>query len=455
MTPARYNRIPALGWRDWVLDDVSPIRRYLQEHSTSLKDSTPPPINFLVDIVVPTFRIELPFLERLCSLVVPEYFRTTFIVVVDNPSKLLGVSGMLGSSTTDENQAALVLEQHLANASKSLSNGFRGNNVRVRCNAKNLGASASRNKGVDESSAEYVLFLDDDVIPEPDVLEAYGTALKTQVLDSKYELVGLVGLVRFPRSSSLPLRHAAVLMSYLTFMFEIADNPHYTRPAWGVTANILVKRTGIRFDTAYAKTGGGEDVDFCLRLTETGAGELRACPSAVVYHPFWPGSSWTLSRHFFNWARGDSALFARFPEHCYYSWPNAVECMLFLVPMLIACKVGTGFILTMSLLFLAADVGVEMSDLSNFRHRCALLHFERPLWFYVAAHVLANIYVFVLESGRLWGHLKRLELQNLTRRFDWHCGRLENSSQSFIRREFHKFVLFSSIALTFIATIYT
>lgn len=55
-----------------------------------------------------------------------------------------------------------------------------------------LGRRASRNKGVDESSAEYVLFLDDDVIPEPDVLEAYGTALKTQVLDSKYELVGLI-----------------------------------------------------------------------------------------------------------------------------------------------------------------------------------------------------------------------------------------------------------------------
>jgi hypothetical protein len=231
-------------------------------------------------------------------------------------------------------------------------------------------------------------------------------------------------------------------------MFEIADNPKYMQPAWGITANILVKRTSVCFDTAYAKTGGGEDVDFCWRLVEDG-GKLRACPSAVVCHPFWPGSSLALSGHFCNWATGDSALFSWFPEHCYYSWPNAVELMLFLVSGLIVTGrvVDISFILTMALLFLAADVAVEMSDLSNLRNRCALVHFKRPAWFFLAAHVLANIYVLILESGRLWGHLKRGEFQHLTRRFDWHCGRLRNSAGNFVRHEFIKFVLFSSIVV--------
>lgn len=33
------------------------------------------------------------------------------------------------------------------------------------------------------------------------------------------------------------------------------------------------------------KTGGGEDVDFCLRLP----GHLVSVPGAVAYHPLWPG----------------------------------------------------------------------------------------------------------------------------------------------------------------------
>lgn len=29
-SPARYKRVPVTGWRDWVLEDVSPIYQYLQ-----------------------------------------------------------------------------------------------------------------------------------------------------------------------------------------------------------------------------------------------------------------------------------------------------------------------------------------------------------------------------------------------------------------------------------------
>ena len=65
----------------------------------------------------------------------------------------------------------------------------------------------------------------------PDLLVQYGRRLQT--IDD--DTVELVGLVRFPRSPTLPLRHAAVLMSYLTFMFEIAETRDH--PAWGVTCS--------------------------------------------------------------------------------------------------------------------------------------------------------------------------------------------------------------------------
>eukprot|EP00980_Cylindrotheca_fusiformis_P010263 scaffold2277_cov137-Cylindrotheca_fusiformis.AAC.18 len=62
--------------------------------------------------------------------------------------------------------------------------------------------------------------------------------------------------------------------------------------------------------------GGGEDVDFALRVCEASNDDLLLpVPEAYVVHPFWPGSVLTLASHFFNWAIGDSGLYERFPQH--------------------------------------------------------------------------------------------------------------------------------------------
>jgi glycosyltransferase involved in cell wall biosynthesis len=280
----RYERVPAPGWQDFFLDDLEPTRKYLPVGTTEA---------LLLDVIVPSYRVELDYLQSICSLKVPENFRTLFIIIVDNPKALLRwavvivqqntSSGNLtpcpGGECTTLDQGERILEENLSKSG--------GNHVRVRCNKTNLGASASRNRGLDESAAEFVLHLDDDLTPNSDLLEQYGCKLKA--IDET--VVGLVGLVRFPRSPTLPLSHAAILMSYLTFMFEIAENGStlYDSPAWGVTANILFRRTTVRFDLAYAKTGGGEDVDYSLRVSKmTHGGKLLAVPEACVIHPFWP-----------------------------------------------------------------------------------------------------------------------------------------------------------------------
>jgi glycosyltransferase involved in cell wall biosynthesis len=443
--PARYERCGAIGWRDWVLDDVAPIAEYLGPNAPTVQ---------LVDVVIPTFRLDLEYLKGLCSLSVPREMRTTFIVIVDNPQLLLKMFR--------PNVATTKIESKLAESSQLLERwlvgqdaGAQTNNIRVRCNSVNQGASASRNRGIDESSAEYILFLDDDVRPKRNLLEAYSQHLSAVQNDPS--VYGLVGLVRFPRSPNLPLKHCAALMSYLTFMFEIALNPAYKEPAWGVTANLLVKRTKQRFDIDYAKSGGGEDVDFCLRLLGEKTSDtprLLASPNAVVHHEFWPGSPRDLGRHFFLWATGDSALFARFPDHCYRSWPNLVETLLLASPLLIF-----SFGLSISMFFhfiglllclVAADTIVDMANAEQFRHRRKVLEYERSILFCIAAHLLANIFVVILETGRLYGHARRLEIvSNFAKRFDWHCGRLAQSRTNFRRTEWHKFVLFAAVTAGF------
>jgi len=74
------------------------------------------------------------------------------------------------------NEAANLLERH--DKSKVFSGSAYCNNIWVRCNEQNLGASASRNRGIEESTGDYILFLDDDVIPSKDLLHSYGRTLQ-------------------------------------------------------------------------------------------------------------------------------------------------------------------------------------------------------------------------------------------------------------------------------------
>lgn len=449
LNPTRYERVRAIGWKDWVMDDVDIIRNFLQE--TECLSELQPECT-LLDVVVPTFRINCVILERFCMMIVPDSMRSVLIIIVDNPERLTK-----DMKVSDPHVAVSRLEMQLHDFTKQqkknrhLTVKLLGENVRVRCNSVNLGASASRNRGLDESAAEHVLFLDDDVLTLDNhpLLCIYNDL----VMNKPSDCVGFVGMVAFPRSQQLPVHHAAVLMSYLTFMFEIAQNPIYQNPAWGVTANILVKRTSIRFDTSYAKTGGGEDVDYCLRLLRKTGGQLYAAPHACVQHDFWSGGITALFHHFFNWAIGDGALFQRFPEHCYYSYPNVVETMILFVPIWIAMALinpGFGTMLPVEVMGLVLiDVLCEILDAETFRHRCLLLgEFAFPLSYYIVAHFMANIYVIILESGRFYGHYRRGEIVlNFARRFDWHCDRLTNSRRNFVSVEKKKFGFFLLVSV--------
>lgn len=217
---ARYERVPATRWRDFFLKDLGPLRTFVPRTVTEV---------LFLDVIVPSYRVRLNYLRSIASLCVPKHVHANFIFIVDNPSELLRQAQEIQTKNRNAEMATT------ANAESILEHYLScdGNNVRVRCNKVNVGASASRNRGLEESAAEFVLHLDDDLVPKPDLLEKYCSKL----FEIDHSVVGLVGIVRFPRSSTLPMKHAAVLMSYLTFMFEIADKDMYESPAWGVTAN--------------------------------------------------------------------------------------------------------------------------------------------------------------------------------------------------------------------------
>ncbi|CAG8850802.1 32163_t:CDS:1, partial [Racocetra persica] len=106
----------------------------------------------------------------------------------------------------------------------------------------------------------------------------------------------------------------------------------------GVTANLLVRRykDNIKFNATFPKTGGGEDVDYCLQKSrffiqniQNGEG-FRGTPSIKVLHPWWNNGKRSYIR-FAKWAFGDGQLIMMYPEYRYKdNFPNSAELLLLL-----------------------------------------------------------------------------------------------------------------------------
>lgn len=88
-----------------------------------------------------------------------------------------------------------------------------------------MGASASRNRGIEESAAQFILFLDDDITLEPGSRPLYAYE---EAIQAHPGVVGFAGMVLFPRRFPLSVAQGAVVMSYLTVRYRFANTLNST-----------------------------------------------------------------------------------------------------------------------------------------------------------------------------------------------------------------------------------
>lgn len=62
--------------------------------------------------------------------------------------------------------------------------------VRVHVQEANGGASFARNTGLAQSFGDYAVLLDDDVVPEPGLLDAYASAIARNPGEAVYGAIG-------------------------------------------------------------------------------------------------------------------------------------------------------------------------------------------------------------------------------------------------------------------------
>lgn len=125
--PPRYIHQHADGWT------FGPLAEAASALEASLAISFPAATRKMtLDIIIPTYRVLLPFLDAMLALKASPTCETMFIIIIDNP----------------HSQKITELEAKYAHRP----------DIRIRVNESNLGASASRNRGMKELSHLKITF---------------------------------------------------------------------------------------------------------------------------------------------------------------------------------------------------------------------------------------------------------------------------------------------------------
>ncbi|PFH53625.1 glycosyltransferase family 2 protein [Amanita thiersii Skay4041] len=426
---SRYEKQHATEWSFETLDGaVEQASQWLDsEHCHAEKILT-------LDIIVPCYRVDLPILQKILELRSADTCSTMFIIIIDNPSS----------------PKAFELETRY---------GHRVD-VRIRRNTANIGASGSRNKGMNESAADWVLFLDDDVVPHPDLLVEAEKVIRKHPVSA-----GFIGNTVFPSAESIFT--TAIRLSGITFFWDIATKIEEDVP-WGVTANLIVRRNirdGVTFNLSYPKTGGGEDVEFCLLkrkfALEHGRKSFIGAPAVIVTHPWWDNGMRSY-RRCYMWSYGDGALIKRFPKNTYRDYSlNGAELlgMTAMVSIIAAIFQPLGSVIgTSTKVSLSIVIANVLHDCYRHLWRDAKRNdnlnttLKGTIW-YILAVIESAFIRMASEMGRLHGMLARREFPVIGTRFDWFTGRWGDGPKNEERRNSVQRLLIAAVVFCMIERI--
>jgi GT2 family glycosyltransferase len=211
-----------------------------------------------------------------CSIIIPVYNRASLTrrclnALLDEPSERVSCEiVVVDDASTDATQRLLADYQE---------------GVRVVTHATNTGFAGACNDGAAVASGEYLVFLNNDTIPQAGWLDAL-----VRHAESHPAAAAVGSKLLFPNGT---IQHAGVVICqdrnprhvYAGFP---ADHPavNKSRRFQAVTAaSMLIRREAFeqvgRFDTAFRN--GFEDIDLCLRLGERGH-EVHYCHESVLSH---------------------------------------------------------------------------------------------------------------------------------------------------------------------------
>lgn len=193
-------------------------------------------IGMIYSIIVPVYNVEL-YIERCINSILKQTYNQFELILVDD------------GSTDQSKQICYDARQ-------------RDNRVKVMCQ-DNKGASAARNKGIENAKGEYILFLDgDDFWLHDNILEQINQRMqkkKSDVLIYNYAKV-VDYKISFPyfEKEDMPVKYRGKA----SFQY-IYDNDLWTSSAWNKAIN---KRLFENDELRFIEGITAEDIEWCARV---------------------------------------------------------------------------------------------------------------------------------------------------------------------------------------------
>jgi GT2 family glycosyltransferase len=171
----------------------------------------------------------------------------------------------LGSQTVAPNRyEAIVVCDGCTDGTASMCRGLvTPYRLRIIVQPKQMGPAATRNRAVEESDAELIVFLDDDVVPDPELIRQH-----LQIHDRDDHAVAIGPLLAPPRFALNPWTRweASMLLGQYR---DMEAGRWLPGPRQFYTGNASVRREHLRaaggFDPAYRRA---EDVELAYRLED-------------------------------------------------------------------------------------------------------------------------------------------------------------------------------------------
>ncbi|HMA76130.1 MAG TPA: glycosyltransferase [Candidatus Krumholzibacteriaceae bacterium] len=150
---------------------------------------------------------------------------------------------------------------------------------------KRKGLPNARNVGAEASGAEILLFVDDDVIPSPELIDDYINEFKRQG-----EEIWVIGGKIYEAASKILNERENISGGYITFYGKTLKNFYsdsYSECQWAAGGNFAVRRDRFfeagGFDTNYIGTAIMEDGDFGFSVRKHG-GRVLYSPKPEIEH---------------------------------------------------------------------------------------------------------------------------------------------------------------------------
>lgn len=190
----------------------------------------------------------------------------------------------------------------------------------------------------------------------------------------------------------------------------------------GITANLCVKRVyGCWFDgVSYPKTGGGEDVDYCLLLHRVSGKQLISVPTATAYHSIWLKPL----KQIYNWSYGDAVLLVKWSEHTYYNLPYTIQIVILWLIYTLFMSSSKPYSLLVMLVFYICDTLYLWSFYNQRRLQQHHLHNTPCL-----SALYAGFINQLQDIGHTIGPFRMYGIcgfKYILLRFDWFCSREPN-----------------------------